>query len=227
MSKTVAIVLSGGSGKRMKMDIPKQYMEIHGHPLIYYTLAAFEKSSVDEIVFVTAAGEEEYCKKEIVDKYQFQKVKQIVAGGKERYDSVYNGIKSTSAEYVLVHDGARACVSKEVIEEAIKNVKLYKSAVAAVPVKDTIKMADKDGIVINTPPRDALWQVQTPQAFLYCELKDAYEKMYSLNQCEGITDDAMVMEKFGNAKVKLYLADYNNIKVTTPEDVTIVEKILL
>lgn len=227
MSKTVAIVLSGGSGKRMKMDIPKQYMEVHGHPLISYTLQAFEKSSVDEVLLVTAAGEEEFCRKNIVEKYRFQKVTHIVAGGKERYDSVYNGLKRLrDCDYVLVHDGARACVSVKVIEDAIACVKKWNSGVAAVPVKDTIKMVDSEGFVTRTPPRNLLWQIQTPQAFVTEQLVAAYEKMYDTMQWDGITDDAMVMERFGNIKVKLFMADYNNIKVTTPEDVGIVERLL-
>lgn len=227
MAGIVAIVLSGGSGKRMRMDIPKQYMEVQGHPLIYYTLRAFEESSVDAVVLVTGKGDEEFCRKNIVEKYGLKKVKHIVAGGKERYDSVYCGLKVVeNCDYILVHDGARACVSKKVIEDGIRNVKEYGSAVAAVPVKDTIKQADGEGYVENTPDRSTLWQIQTPQAFGFAMLREAYDKMYAVDATAGITDDSMVMERFGNCRVRLYMSDYNNVKITTPEDILIVERLL-
>lgn len=227
MARVAAVVLSGGSGKRMKMDIPKQYMEIQGRPLIFYTLQAFEKSSVEEIVLVTQKGDEEFCRENIVKRYGLKKVCHIAAGGMERYDSVYCGLKALKdCEFVLVHDGARACVTRRVIEDAISTVEKNKSAVAAVPVKDTIKQADSGGCVVNTPDRSTLWQIQTPQAFVYAELREAYEKMYAAGETVGITDDSMVMERFGNRRVQLYMADYNNVKITTPEDVLIVERLL-
>lgn len=225
MNRIVAIVLSGGKGKRMNMDIPKQYMDIHGYPLIYYTLKTFEKSKVDEIILV--ASDIEYCKEQIVEKYGLRKVKKIVEAGNERYDSVYNGLCAIGkCDYVLIHDGARACITDEIINDAINNVEVYKTAIAAVKVKDTIKMCDENGIVIETFDRNKLWQIQTPQAFEYKEIKEAYEKMYKEGTTLGITDDAMVMEKYGKISVKLFMADYNNIKVTTQEDIKVVEKIL-
>lgn len=227
MAGIAAIVLAGGSGRRMRMDVPKQYMEVQGHPLIYYTLRAFEESSVDEVVLVTGRGDENLCQEHIVNKYGFQKVHHIVAGGRERYDSVYCGLKELEGcDYVLVHDGARACVSKRVIEDAIACVKEYGSAVAAVPVKDTIKQADSEGYVQNTPDRSTLWQIQTPQAFHYARLLEAYDKMYAAGATKGVTDDSMVMERFGGQRIRLYMADYNNVKITTPEDVVIVERLL-
>lgn len=227
MPKVSAIILSGGSGKRMKMDIPKQYMDINGHPLIYYTIKAFEESSVDDIILVTGMDYTEYCRNEIVKRYQFKKVKKIVAGGAERYDSVYSGLMAAeNCDYVLIHDGARACIAGKVIEDAINNVMKYKTAVAAVPVKDTIKQASPDGYVTATPDRNTLWQIQTPQAFKRENIIMAYDKMYESGRTKGITDDAMVMEQFGYDRIKLFMSDYNNIKFTTKEDIPVVSELL-
>lgn len=227
MSHTAAIILSGGSGKRMNMSIPKQYMKIHGHPLISYTIKAFEESSVDEIILVTGKEDITFCREQIVELYGFHKVSAIVAGGKERYDSVYQGLLSLNAcDYVLIHDGARACITKEVIERTLDNVRQYQAAVAAVPVKDTIKQASEDGFVEFTPNRNSLWQIQTPQAFCFESIRKAYENMYISGDTGEITDDSMVMEQFGEDRIKLFFADYNNIKITTPEDISIVSTLL-
>jgi 2-C-methyl-D-erythritol 4-phosphate cytidylyltransferase len=227
MAKVAAVILSGGTGKRMRLDIPKQYMEIHGKPLIFYTLRAFEESCVDEVVLVTGREDVQACRKNIIEKFGFQKVTAVTAGGRERYDSVYEGLLALKdCDYVLIHDGARACVTAQVIADAVACVKKYDAAVAAVPVKDTIKQATVDGFVANTPDRSTLWQIQTPQAFVYTHILSAYKKMYDVGNTDGITDDAMVMEQFGNDRIKLFMADYNNMKVTTPEDIPLVSRLL-
>lgn len=227
MPKISAIILSGGNGKRMKMDIPKQYMDINGHPLIYYTIKAFEESRVDSIILVTGMDYIEYCRDEIVKKYNFVKVDKIVAGGAERYDSVYCGLmEAENCDYVLIHDGARACITEKVIEDSIINVMKYKTAVAAVPVKDTIKQASPDGYVTATFDRNTLWQIQTPQAFIRENIVMAYNRMYESAGTCGITDDAMVMEQFGCDRIKLFMSDYNNIKVTTAEDIPVISELL-
>ena len=228
---TEAIVLSGGKGKRMGGDVPKQYMELEGYPLIYYTLKAFEESFIESIVLVCAEGEEEYCRKELVDAYGFTKVRKIVCGGAERYHSVMAGLKVCEADYVFIHDGARIFPAEEMLERLYADVKECGACVAAVPVKDTIKLADEKGFVKETPDRGRLWQVQTPQVFERKLITDAYEEMIAkeselIRQGIHITDDAMAVEMFGHVPVKLSLGTYENIKITTPEDLKIAAGIL-
>ena len=225
MEKYTAIVLAGGSGKRMGLSVKKQYIEICNKPLLYYSVHAFEKSDVDEIVLVVTPGDENYVKKEIVEKYGFKKVSAIVPGGKERYNSVYEGLKVTRGDYVLIHDGARAFVTKEIIRRAMDGAKEYGACVVGMPVKDTIKVADDDGYVKDTPERSSLWMVQTPQAFSYPLVKDAYEKVLA-KDATGVTDDAMVVELATDQKVKLIEGSYDNIKVTTIDDLDVAENIL-
>ena len=166
--KYAAIVLAAGSGKRMNSKVHKQYLIIQDRPVLYYSLKAFEDSAVDEIVLVVGKGEEEFCRKEIVDKYGISKVKSIVEGGKERYHSVFEGLKQTSdADYVLIHDGARPFVNQDIIRRCMQEVQKYQACVVGMPVKDTIKIADEEGWVDATPRRDLVWGIQTPQSFCY------------------------------------------------------------
>lgn len=224
--KTAAIILSAGKGTRMKTEISKQYISVKGYPVLYYSLKAFEKSNVDEIIIVAGKDDLDYVKQEIVDKYSVGKVKSIVAGGKERYDSVINGLEQISeCENVLVHDGARPLIQTEVINRIIKEVSNGISCVAAMPVKDTIKISDENGFVKETPERKSLWQIQTPQAFRTEVLKQAYHEMRQAGD-DTITDDSMVIEKYSEEKVKLIEAEYSNIKITTPEDLLFMEKYL-
>lgn len=225
MEKYSAIVLSGGSGKRMGLSVKKQYLEISGKPLIYYSLEAFEKSRVDEIVLVVSPGDEEFVKGEIVEKYGLSKVKKIVPGGAERYNSVYEGLKACSGDYVLIHDGARAFLTNDVIQRAMDGARQYKACVVGMPVKDTIKISDAGGFVAETPNRNRLWMIQTPQAFETALVKKAYEDIFK-EDTSGVTDDAMVVEKMTDVKVKLIEGSYDNIKVTTIEDLDVAENIL-
>ena len=220
--KNVAIVLAAGQGKRMNSKVQKQYLLLKGKPILYYTLNAFEKSPlISEIVLVTGKDEIEYCQKEIVEKYGFEKVRKITAGGKERYYSVYEGIKVIEdADYVLIHDGARPFVVEVIIERVCENVQEYKACVVGMPVKDTIKIADEEGFAAQTPDRRKVWQVQTPQTFEYELIRTAYEKLLA-EEPEGITDDAMVVETMTDHKVKLVEGSYRNLKITTPEDLQI------
>lgn len=220
--KTTAIILSAGKGKRMGSDISKQYLMLEGYPVIYYTIKAFEDSEVDDIILVSGESEVEFCKKEIVERYGFKKVKKVVSGGKERYHSVYEGLKAIEAfdidtDIVLIHDGARAFVDEKIISHSINDTKAYGASIAAVKVKDTIKVADKDNFVESTPDRAFLWQIQTPQTFFYKKIMEAYEKAIASDD-DFITDDAMVLEHYGEGKIKLSPGSYDNIKITTPED---------
>lgn len=227
--KHIAIVMAAGKGTRMGTDIPKQFLTIGDFPVLYYSLKLFEDSFIDEVIIVTSADDVEFCQKEIVDKYGLSKVSKIVQGGKERYDSVYNGLKaafeSDSEAYVYIHDGARPALDKETLNRVRDDVLEYGSSVVSVPSKDTIKIADEDGFVETTPKRSTLWNIQTPQAFILSELMAAYEKMYK-EKTPGITDDSMVMERYSEKKIRLTLGSYSNIKITTPEDLKIVEKFI-
>lgn len=219
--KCSAVVLAAGVGKRMNSKIPKQFMELGNKPVLYYALKTFQDSFVEEVVLVTGANEIEYCKEEIVKKYRFDKVKAVVAGGKERYNSVYEGLKEIEdTDYVFIHDGARPFVELDMLERAYEEVKKSNACVIAVKTKDTVKIADENGFVQSTPNRDLVWQVQTPQVFEYKKIKEAHEIVMGREDI-NITDDAMVYETAFEKPVKLVEGSYKNIKITTPEDMEI------
>lgn len=223
-----AIVLAAGKGSRMKSNVPKQYLSLEGKPVLYYALRAFEESFIDEIVVVTGAGEEVYCQNEIVKKYGFQKVTRVIAGGKERYDSVYRGLCALKgADYVYIHDGARPFIDQDMLARAKENVEKYQACAAGMPSKDTIKIINKEGFVEETPQRKSVWTIQTPQVFSYPLIYRAYEKMYQDMPTIQITDDAMVVETMLQMPVKLYEGSYNNIKITTPEDLSVAKAFLM
>lgn len=228
-NKTVAIVLAAGSGNRMNSNTPKQYMDLGGKPLIYYSLHAFETSMVDEIILVVGENEIEYNKEHIIDKYHFTKVNKVVAGGLERYLSVYNGLKAIDrADYVLIHDGARPFLSTKLIERLLEELQTNNACVVGVPSKDTIKIVNDKNIIKSTPNRKNTWIVQTPQAFSYDLIMKSYNKIIEelkiLDEEDvviNITDDAMVVEHTTNHPVKLVEGSYTNIKITTPEDIIV------
>lgn len=227
-----AIVLAAGRGSRMNGGVRKQYMQIDGRPVLFYALRAFEDSFVDEIILVTAEEEIAYCKKEIVEAYGFTKVTQIVAGGSERYHSVYRGLCAARAEgCVFIHDGARPFLTREILERARENLRSGTACAAAVPSKDTVKIADRDGYVKETPDRAVVWNMQTPQCFTYDLAMQAYQKLMESEQAQkerqiAVTDDAMVIEYFSKERVKLFQGSYYNIKITTPEDMELAEAYL-
>ena len=219
-----AIVLAAGQGKRMGTNVQKQYLEIGDKPVLYYSLHAFEQSPIiDEIILVVGEGQAEYCHNEIVVKYGIHKVKKIVQGGAERYHSVWNGLQEVDGEgYVFIHDGARPFITEEILSRAYKDVQKCKACVVGMPVKDTIKLADQDGFVDETPERSLLWMIQTPQVFASSLVKEAYALLMKRDHIQ-VTDDAMVVEQMVGHKVKLTLGSYENIKITTPEDLDIAE----
>ena len=222
MSKFTAIVLSGGTGKRMNSDIPKQYMMLKDKPVLAHSLLAFEQSPVDDIVIVCGAGDEEYIIKEFVEKYGLSKVSAVCEGGAERYNSDYNGLKACKdTDYVLMHDGARPYVSDEIIKRNIEEVQKYKAVVTSVKATDTVKIADDNGFVISTPERKSVYFMQTPQTFEYKLALDSYSKLIEELEKEvkvQVTDDAQVVEMYSEIKVKLIEGDYSNIKITVPKD---------
>lgn len=227
-----AIVLAAGRGTRMHSDIPKQYLVLREKPVLYYALKTFQDSFIDRIILVTSESDIEYCRKNIVEQYGFDKVTQIVAGGKERYHSVYQGIKAAGeCDYIYIHDGARPFVTEVMLARAYACVSEYDACVIGMPVKDTIKIADENGFAVTTPRRDLVWMVQTPQVFSYSLIKEAYsllikEEEKILKEGIRITDDAMVVETFTDKKVKLVEGSYENIKITTPEDLDVAESFL-
>ncbi len=220
--KYTAVVLAGGAGKRMNSDVPKQYLELNGKPILAHSLIAFQNSDVDDIIVVCKAGDEDYIRREYVEKYNINKVSAICVGGKERYNSVYNGLKAcVDSDYVLIHDGARPYVSKDIIKRNMEEVVKYHAVVTAVVATDTIKIADEDGFVVTTPIRKNCYAMQTPQTFEYKLIFEAYDKyINALETGEKIqvTDDAQVMELYMNKRIKLIEGEYTNIKITNPSD---------
>lgn len=223
-----AVILAGGRGSRMHSDIQKQYMLLDGRPLIAYALEAFERSCADDLVLVTGVGEAEFVQKEILPPLGLTKLRSIVTGGKERYHSVYEGLKALrNCDYVLIHDGARPLVTEAVISRAVQAAVQNDACVVGMPVKDTIKVADAHGFAESTPDRSLLWQVQTPQAFAYPLVRGAYDRLMADETLQkGITDDAMVVEHLSGTKVRLVEGSYENLKVTTPEDLVLAEALL-
>ncbi|MCI8495118.1 MAG: 2-C-methyl-D-erythritol 4-phosphate cytidylyltransferase [Lachnospiraceae bacterium] len=229
-----AVVLSAGRGSRMNASVPKQYLMLKGRPIIYYALQTFQQSRVEEIVLVSGEEDLEYCQKEIVEKYGVTKVKAIVPGGKERYHSVFHGLAELdrlgkSPDYVMIHDGARPFVDQQMIDRCVRVVEAEQACVVGMPVKDTIKITDEAQYAIDTPPRNRVWQVQTPQVFSFPLIYQAYQELLR-QESEGkkiaVTDDAMVVETIYDKKVRLVEGSYKNIKITTPEDLEIAETFL-
>ena len=232
--RTTAIIMAAGKGSRMQADRNKVYLELCGRPVLYYTLAAFEQSEIDEIIIVSTPGDEEYVRSEIVEKYQIKKVKSIVAGGRERFESVYFGVQACrepqdllplDQHYIFIHDGARAFIRPEQINLCINSVEEFKACVLAVPAKDTIRIVGEDGYPKMTPNRKDVWQMQTPQCFVLSEAIDAFDLMIKSGD-QNITDDVMVLERYGNRLSRMVMGSYENIKLTTPEDMIMGENIL-
>ncbi len=249
---TTAILLAGGSGTRMadqirkergdlQEDIPKkQYMELLGRPMLTYALDAFEASRVDEVILVISPEDETYVREEILKPYGYQKVTAMVEGGSERYLSVYQGLLAleeerkkqgpecpwdASEDYVLIHDAARALITSDLIDHSIAQVRQDKACVMGMPSKDTIRQVDDQGWSKGTPPRRSLWIVHTPQCFVFREILEAFTRL--IQEGDGsVTDDGMVMERYGVRSVRMFEGSYENIKITTPDDILTGEAIL-
>ncbi len=219
------VIVAAGKGTRMNMETNKQFIEIGGLPVLASTILKFENCCyVDEIILVVNDKDIIYCKSNIIDVYDIRKVKVITLGGPNRQDSVYNGLLEVekSCDIVMIHDGARPFVKEDTIIENIAAACEYGAVCTAVPVKDTIKSSDEEGFVSDTLDRRFLWSVQTPQTFKY----DIICKSHKKAKEEGYlgTDDAILAEKAGY-KVKLVMGSYDNIKITTQEDLVIGEAI--
>ncbi len=221
-----AVVVAAGKGKRMERDYNKQYITLEGRPILAHTLRVFENhEAIDEVVVVVGKGEGPLCRKRVVEPYGLTKVQSIVEGGRERYHSVLNGIRATKedCDMVVIHDGARPFLKAAMIDQSICAAKAHGCAILGVPVKDTIKIIDGEGFVRETPKREELWMVQTPQTFQKPLILKAHELREGKNL--AVTDDAMLVEALGR-KVKMVRGDYENIKITTPEDLVLAEGIM-
>ncbi len=244
--KCTAIVLAAGAGKRMQSNVAKQYLLLNEKPVLWYALNTFEQSEIiDEIILVVGKDEIPYATDNIVKKYAFNKVSKVIEGGPERYFSVWEALKvlapCTEAEtrsenakdssYVFIHDGARPFVTEKILTDTYNAVLEYDACVVGMPVKDTIKIADENEFAAQTPNRKSVWMVQTPQVFEKNLILEAYRQLIeTLPELESggvnVTDDAMVVETIMKRPVRLVRGSYENIKITTPEDMDIAEVFL-
>lgn len=220
--KTTAIVVAGGTGSRMGCEVPKQFIEIAGKPILAYTLNALSKCElITDIIIVTLPDYIVFCK-DIVDAFGFNKVSKIVSGGDTRSRSVFNGIKEVGddCDIIAIHDGVRPLIDPDTVSACINSANECGCAAVGVKMKDTVKVCDGDGFIEGTADREKLWMIQTPQAFkkdiIYTLHKEANEKNLSY------TDDCLLAETKGY-KIKIVEGKYENIKVTTPQDIYIMK----
>jgi 2-C-methyl-D-erythritol 4-phosphate cytidylyltransferase/2-C-methyl-D-erythritol 2,4-cyclodiphosphate synthase len=221
--RTVAIIPAGGVGKRLGSSIAKQYLLLDGVPVLVRTLKIFQQAKViDEIVLVVPEDDLISARKQLVDKYDLTKVTAIVAGGNERQDSVRNGLSAIvdKCDVVIIHDGVRPLLTEEMLNQVVATAKSDGASSIGVKVKDTVKQTTDDNLVAATLPRNNLWLTQTPQAFAFDVLQRAYDAAAS-DKFYG-TDDASLVERIG-VKVKMIAGSYENIKITTPDDLIIAE----
>lgn len=236
--RCTAVVLAAGTGSRMKSDVAKQFMLLKGYPLIYYSLKAMEDSSIiDDCILVTGESDVAYVQREIVEKYGFRKVVAVIPGGKERYHSVNNALEvirqgglqiPNQDGFVFIHDGARPLLTEQILKDTYEAVSTCHACVTATPSKDTVKLVDEQGYAVETPERRRVWNVQTPQVFDTQLITSAYARLLrALPELEQkgvpVTDDASVVEMFTDYRVKMVSGSYENIKITTPEDISVAE----
>ncbi|MGD0917271.1 MAG: 2-C-methyl-D-erythritol 4-phosphate cytidylyltransferase [Thermodesulfobacteriota bacterium] len=224
--KADAVIVSAGKGHRFMKGGKKQFYLLADKPILAHTLEKFENCpQIRSILLVVGQEDMEYCLKEIIEKYQYRKISRVVPGGKQRQESVKNGIDALpkGVDIVVIHDGVRPFVTKEMIEESIRSAVRFQAVVMAMPVKETIKMVQRDGTVLKTLDRESLWQIQTPQTFQVKVIKEAYHRATE----DGFigTDDASLVERLG-VKVYVLSGSYTNIKITTPEDMMLAHLIL-
>jgi 2-C-methyl-D-erythritol 4-phosphate cytidylyltransferase len=226
MSMVTALIPAAGMGRRMGGAVAKQFLPLGDKPMLAHTLLVFQRTSeVDEIIPILSKEDMESCLRDIIEQYHITKVRTLVVGGKERQDSVMNGLQKLEkdAAVVLVHDGVRPFVTHSMIKECVDIARKGDCAVVGVPVKDTVKEVDDKQIVRHTLERNRLWTIQTPQGFPVKILKHAYGESCK-HKAYG-TDDATLVERAGG-RVRVIMGSYENIKITTPEDLIFAEEIL-
>ncbi|OGT99138.1 MAG: 2-C-methyl-D-erythritol 4-phosphate cytidylyltransferase [Geobacteraceae bacterium GWB2_52_12] len=227
-SRSIALIPAAGMGKRMGASINKQYLQLDGMPIVARTISVFEQSPlIDSIYLVIPAEEIPYCLEHVVEAYNFKKIAAIVPGGKERQNSVMNGLRAmrdhvSGDDVILIHDGVRPLVTEELLRESIAVASSQDGALVAVPAKDTIKEVS-NGFVTGTPDRKTLWQAQTPQSFRYSVIYAAH--LAAETDLYMGTDDASLVERNGG-RVQIICGDYHNIKITTPEDLILAQAFL-
>lgn len=218
MGDTGVLLAAAGQGKRMQSQVNKVFLELAGQPVIKYSLDIFEKlPDIEEIIIVAHPQEVSIMERDIVEHFNYRKVKRVVPGGLERQDSVWAGLKALdeSLNLVAVHDGARPLVSTEVVLRVIETARVADAACPGIPSKDTLKEVGPDGIVTATMDRSRLYQIQTPQVFRASRLKEAYREAFARGFMG--TDDAVIYEKFCGP-VRVVNGDYRNLKITTVDD---------
>lgn len=221
--RVTAIILAGGKGTRMKAGKNKVFLQIGSREVLHYTISAFEwNRNIDDIIVVTAADDMEECRS-LVKNSNFKKVRCITGGGNTRRQSVFNGLKTADGDIVLIHDGARALVTDREIDNAIEDCMRFGAAAVGVRCKDTLKSADMSGFISGTVDRESTYLIQTPQAFKTDEIMFLHER--ADNEGFEATDDCMIAEHYG-VRVKISEGSYENIKLTTPEDMIMAENIL-
>jgi len=228
--KAIVLIPAAGLGRRMGTAVYKQYLSLAGKPLLAHTLALFDRHPLIEHIYpILPADDIDYCQQQIISAYGLQKIRRLVAGGKERQDSVRNGLRALVEDgfdqperIVLIHDGARPLFDPQQLAPLLEKIAAEGACIVAVPVKDTIKELD-DGFILHTPERQRLWQAQTPQGFRYQLLASAFAQAAADN-FRG-TDDASLLENI-EIPVAVLPGDYRNIKVTTPEDLVIAAALL-
>ena len=224
--QTHAIIVSAGKGVRMNRSTPKQYLMLRGRPVLCHTVMAFNKcSDVDKIVLVVPEKDVTYCREQLLSDLPIDTPLKILAGGKRRQDSVFNGILSIDDRdaIVVIHDGVRPLIRPEMITRCIKKAKISGACILGAPLQDTLKMVDSDSLIQKTINRERLWTAQTPQAFHYKLIRDAHEAAAK----EGVeaTDDAVLLERMG-LPVNILLSTGNNLKITTSDDLLLADAIL-
>ncbi len=219
LENNYGIIVCAGSGKRMGTSVKKQYLLLDEKPVLYYSVKRFQiNKNIKGIILVCPEDDIEYCKKEIVELYNLTKVSKIIAGGKTREQSVYNGLlelEGLNCDIVLIHDGVRPFIKDINIDDGIKYAWLYGASACGVKVKDTIKIINKNNFVKYTLNRDELISIQTPQCFKYEIIKEAFEKFKLF--LEDFTDDTSIVAQYGK-KAYIYQGNYENIKITTKDD---------
>ena len=221
-----AIVPAAGQGRRMGAIMNKQYLQLLDRPVLSHTLAAlFQSQCFDQVIVVVTPGEEEIFRRDVLLPWFPAAGITVVSGGQERQDSVYNALQlvSLDTDFVCVHDGARPLVRPELLRRGLDEAAVHGAVIAAVPVKDTIKIVNDEKMVTETPPRKNLWSVQTPQVFRRDWLVQVYQKAH--RDGISVTDDAALLEHYG-FPVHVTLGDYENFKVTTPDDLVLAETLL-
>lgn len=225
-SKISVLIPAAGQGRRMETSVKKPYLMLGNKPILSHTINRFEQNSViDEITVIVNESDFTTCNEDVISPYRFRKVRELVAGGETRQTSVFNGLRTLSqnVDFVVIHDGVRPFINDDIIFRCLEATLECGASVAAVPVKETIKVANSDLFIEHTPERDLLWRIQTPQVFRKSLLVDAHNKAIK----DGISapDDATLIEKLGHP-VKLVMGSYRNVKLTTPEDLRFAETLL-